>query len=155
MAGYYDASLILAIVLAQGNPDELLPCWASETVRISSTLLKPECVVSIRRLASRRIGATPDATTGKAAKSVLQRLEPYLDGIEYRPLDDVIAGIVINDDRLADCRTLDAIHMATALWFQPHLDEPLRICTLDKRLRDLALRLGFSVLPARTPEEGK
>lgn len=43
--------------------------------------------------------------------------------------------------------------MASALWFQPHMDEPLRICTLDLRMRALARRLDFALRPELLPGE--
>lgn len=49
---------------------------------------------------------------------------------------------------LADCRTLDAIHVATALHFKPYGEDPLEVVTLDRRMKQLAVTLGFKVQPS-------
>jgi predicted nucleic acid-binding protein len=146
MAGYYDSSLILAIVLGQGDRDALLRIWDDEDNRMSSVLLRPECVVSIRRLAGMNAGTPADRRRARVEEN-LTVLEPYLRRLTYKALDDSVADLVRQDQRLAECRTLDAVHIATALWFQPHLDDPLRICSLDLRLRALARRLALPVRP--------
>ncbi len=62
-------------------------------------------------------------------------------------LDDEIEEIVRGTSDLSDCRTLEAIHLVTALYFQPHHDEPINVVTLDRRMREVATRLGFTILP--------
>jgi hypothetical protein len=47
----------------------------------------------------------------------------------------------------ADSRSLDALHLATAMLFRHNLDEPLQICALDDRMRALATSLHFAVTP--------
>jgi len=43
-------------------------------------------------------------------------------------------------------RSLDAIHLASALSARPVLPE-MRVLSLDTRVRENALKLGFEVLP--------
>jgi len=153
MAAYYDASVILAIVLGEGDRDMLLGAWNAEHTRVSSLLIRPECFVSIRRIASWARDGSPDEPPLASVDDNLATVADYLEKVECKPLDATIADLVQSDRRLARCRTLDAIHAATALWFQPHMDEPLRICSLDFRLRALARDLAFPVLPKSVPGE--
>ena len=65
----------------------------------------------------------------------------------FKSIDDAIERIVRGESRLAGCRTLDAIHVATALYFAPHLNEPLIICSFDRRLRSAAEGLELQTHP--------
>ena len=141
MAGYFDSSFILAAVLGQHQTAGCSRIWAGEPVRVSSILLNSECLISLRRIA---------VSQGLCAGWVQERMracEPFLAAIVLKYVDQDVDDIIPREERLAGCRTLDAIHLATALHFQPHLDEPLRICSLDVRLRAVAFQVGFEVLP--------
>ena len=48
---------------------------------------------------------------------------------------------------LETCRSLDALHLATAMLFQEHLDKRLKLCALDGRMRTAAKRLQLMVVP--------
>ena len=65
----------------------------------------------------------------------------------FKSIDDAIERIVRGENGLAGCRTLDAIHVATALYFAPHLNEPLVICSFDRRLRSAAEGLKLQTHP--------
>ena len=75
------------------------------------------------------------------------RLTPYLDCITCKRIDDSIEEAIRDSDVLSQCRTLDAIHMGTAVFYQSYLPEPLGICSLDNRMRKVARDLGFRILP--------
>jgi hypothetical protein len=143
MICYYDASILLAGILEQHPAGTLASYWDRAEVRLSSTLLKIECLVGIRRAGALQHLA-PDAPWVEQRISQLGR---YTDEVDCKRLDDEIEEIVRKTPALSDCRTLDAIHLATALYFQPHHDQPVLIVTLDRRMRAVAPRLNFAVLP--------
>lgn len=143
MAGYYDSSLLLAVILGQCDPGVSAEVWDTETIRLSSLLIKAECTVGVRRIA---LAGGHTAGSGWAVQRITA-LDEYLDTLTLKPVDDSIEMIIRKDTRLSACRTLDAVHLATAVYFQSHLEEPLRICSLDKRLRDVATLLGFEIRP--------
>ena len=72
-----------------------------------------------------------------------------LSGTSLVPVDARISEIVEQERRLVRCRSLDAIHLATALHLQAEIDEPLTICSYDIRMRETAHELGFEVLPKK------
>jgi predicted nucleic acid-binding protein len=49
---------------------------------------------------------------------------------------------------LAECRTLDALHLATALYLRERASEGFRLVTFDDRMRQTGLKLGLEVGPA-------
>lgn len=145
MATYFDSSLILSSIFEERDDIEYDSVWQQETTRLSSNLLRIECIVGIRRVGALQ-NLAPDNPW------VMQRissLEDYLSLINLKYLDQDIEEVIKTESRLSNCRTLDAIHLATAEYFRPKLDENLFICTLDQRIRKVAERLGFPVLPIK------
>jgi predicted nucleic acid-binding protein len=141
MASYFDSSLLLAIVLREPNAATCEGIWSRESRRLSSILTQAECVVTVRRAA---------VATGEEPQWADERLagvRAYVEQIETLDVSRSITDLIEREPRLAGCRTLDAVHLATALYFRPHLDEPLYICTLARRLRAAAVKLGFEVRP--------
>ena len=143
MAAYVDSSFLLAIILGQADADACSILWTGEHIRVSSILMKMECIVSLRRVAL-QCGFAADQ--GWVA-SRLDGLEPFFQQVSFKTVDDSIENMIRCDPRLAECRTLDAVHLATALYFQPHLDEPLWIWTFDRRRRELCPGLGLVPRP--------
>jgi hypothetical protein len=142
---YFDASALLAAILEQPAPEFLRPVWDASSVRLSSMLLKMESRVSLRR-AGALLGLAPDSGWVRSRSDLL---DDCLAGIVFKPVDDDIDAVVKGYPVLADCRSLDAIHVATALFFRPYHDEPITIVSMDRRMRDLAKRLDFPLLPKR------
>lgn len=140
---YFDASLLLGAVLEEASGEEAAAVWLAAGERLASDLLRYECVVALRRAA---ILQELDPG-GEWAAERLARLESFFQSITFKAIDDSVEAVLRANPPLARCRCLDAIHLATAMYFRPHLDEPLAICSLDRRLREAALGLGFPVLP--------
>jgi len=143
MAAYVDSSFLLAIILGQADAGACTTIWAGERVRVSSILMKMECIVSLRRVAFQG-GFTAEKAW---VASRLDALDPFFQQVSFKTVDDSIENMIRQDSRLADCRTLDAVHLATALYFQPHLDEPLWVWSFDRRMRELCPRLGLTPRP--------
>jgi len=143
MVCYYDSSFLLAGILEQQPPAALSRYWDPATVRLSSTVLKIECFLGLLRAAALQRLPTDGPWLGQR----VHLLQTYTDALDCRQVDEEIEAIVRSTPALSGCRTLDAIHIATALYFKPHLDEPFSIVTLDRRLREVAKRVDFPVLP--------
>ena len=144
MAFYYDSSVILAAIL--GEPGSLDPAqtWDSVPVRVSSNLLKIECIVGLRKagLAQRL------PMNGEWVALRIDVLEPYFGGMYFKIMDQAIEEVIRGNADLALCRSLDAVHLATALYLRPQVDEELIICSLDGRLREVSTRFDFPLYPA-------
>lgn len=145
MSSYYDSSLILSAVLEQRSDIDYSEAWDDVPNRFSSNLLKIECIIGIRRAGlQQNFNPEDDWITLR-----LDRLERYFDGINFRIVDEAIEEVVRQTTQLAQCRSLDAIHLSTALYLQARIGEPLSMCTLDNRLRALAAAFGFPVVPGQ------
>ena len=144
MARYYDSSFILSVVLEERSDIDISSLWDSETERLSSALMKIECIISIRRAGQRQNLPTEDSWTAER----IEAIDRYFGAITFKQVDDSIEQAIRDESRFSQCRTLDAIHLATARYFARYLDEPLQICTLDKRMREVANQMGYETLPA-------
>ena len=141
-ARYFDSSVILSALLEEKDTaDEL---WVGSDRRLSSALLRIECVVAIRRAAIQRAVAPEDSW----ARERLDAPARFLEAMSFKAIDGSIEEVIRLNPALAGCRTLDAIHVATALHFKPYVEGSLEIVTLDRRMRQLAGKLGFQVQPS-------
>ena len=143
MPGYYDSSFLLASLLDQPGRDKLVPLWDDEPTRVSSILLEAECITVLRRVAA----SQPAAGAEPFLSLRMRYLDQYLAVVSLKNHDEEVNRYLRNEKRLGLCRTLDAIHLATALLFQEQFDSPLTICSLDKPMRAVAANLGFPVAP--------
>lgn len=124
---YLDSAAVVKLVHAEAE-SQALRDWLDEradTGWISSALVEIESFRALVRHA-------PDAVT---------RLHPVLDLIELSDLDPNVR-ILAQTIRPATVRSLDAIHLATALQLRAQLTS---FITYDKRLADAARIAGLTV----------
>jgi predicted nucleic acid-binding protein len=124
---YLDSAAVVKLVHAEAE-SQALRDWLDERADIawtSSTLLEIETFRALARHA-------PEAIT---------RLHPVLDLIELIEVDSSVR-ILAQTIRPVTVRTLDAIHLATALRLRPRLTS---FITYDKRLADAANHAGLTV----------
>jgi uncharacterized protein len=125
---YIDSSALLKLVLDEPERDALVEELARHADQVSSVLLALECRRACRR--------------ARASRKVLARLEEELATVTLVNLDGpvwTLAGTV----GPRDLRSLDAIHLATALSLG---DYPEALVTYDDRLAAAARGTGLTVL---------
>ena len=144
MVRYFDSSIMLAGILDQEPQGLIASLWDPSEIRLSSMLSKIECMIGVRRAGILQKLA-PD---GPWCMERIRLLDAYLEELECKRIDDDILDIIRKNAFLANCRSLDAIHVATALYFKPYQDEHIQIVTLDSRMRETAGKAGFVVLPS-------
>jgi predicted nucleic acid-binding protein len=125
---YLDASALVKLVLPEVESAALAQAVADHPVRASSALAAAE----VRR-ATR--AATEDPT-------VLERAERVLAGTTLIAIDDPILRAA-GDLEPRSLRTLDAIHLASALRLGDELDA---VAVYDSRLAGAAARAGLSTV---------
>jgi len=127
---YLDTSAFIKIVVNEAESDALRTFLAdSPARRVSSALLRTEALRAVRHLGS---------DTLSVVREGLRRVE--LVGIDDRILD--AAGIL--EPRVL--RTLDAIHIATAMALGDDLEA---VVTYDARLTEAAQLLGLRTATPR------
>ena len=66
--------------------------------------------------------------------------------IHSKNIDSSTTQIVANEDILSGCRTLDALHLSTAIEFRNELGEEIIIFSYDKDFNKVAKELKFKTL---------
>jgi predicted nucleic acid-binding protein len=67
-----------------------------------------------------------------------------LDDVFYKAIEEPFGNAIAKKKILAGCKSLDAIHIATALFFRQNCkNEYIRICSFDKNMLAVAKELGF------------
>jgi predicted nucleic acid-binding protein len=143
MACYYDSSFFLSYVIEEKPKEDLKLYWEEDSVRLSSILLPIECIIAVRR-AAKVLNIKP---SDNWVINRIKIISEYIDYINLKVIDSSIKKIIQSEIKLSDCRSLDAVHLATALYYKPYLSEPLAICSLDKRMRYVAKKLDFKIIP--------
>jgi len=122
---YVDASAVVKLVLDEPNSFEMQR-WYTEADRVVTSRVG---VVETMRATNRRAHDQAHLAT-------------ILDSIEVFELDPAVAGVAATLGPVL-IRTLDAIHLATALALVPDLDA---FVTYDDRLAEAARSLGLPVV---------
>ncbi len=123
---YLESSALVKLVVAEPESSALRAYLAGQAGRVSSQLTRVEVLRAVRR--------------ANRPQTTIRRAEWALEGIALTPLDERILAQAASLDppRL---RSLDAIHLATAL----SLDGLDALVTYDRRLRDAATDAGLTV----------
>lgn len=71
--------------------------------------------------------------------------EGLLSEIDQRQLDESVFRVVKTNRILNECKTLDSLHLATALIFMYSIDEPIEILGYDSNMNKVGKKLGFII----------
>lgn len=124
---YLDASAIVKLVAPEPESAALLAYLRSHPDVVCSALARVEVLRAVRRLQS--------------AQRLAQRAEAVLDTITLVAIDDAILTAAANQ-MPSTLRSLDAIHLATALQVREDLEA---MVVYDERLADAANDAGLTV----------
>jgi len=136
---YFDTSVLLAILLEEDRQAEAYEYWKN-SFRVSSILLKIETIIGIRRIYEinkKRLGiGWLNNKTGI--------LDEFLNEVNFMILDNTVEREIFLRKDLARCRSLDAVHIATALKFKEiNGDGEIYFYTYDKTMHSLASHYKF------------
>lgn len=140
MLYYFDSSILLAILLDEKRKDSALALWKSASVRVSSILIKLEAITVVRRTYEHN--KTKLESTWLTKKTL--ELEEYLQEVNFRIVDEDIEKVIFLRKELGKCRTLDAIHVATAIEMSRIVStEEFYFFTFDREMSKLAKSMKF------------
>ena len=137
---YFDSSVVLSFLLNEKRAGDARALWAGYNARCSSILLEAEVWVGLRRQRSHLRGAVDDHWL----ETRLQVFSALLKEISLVVVDSSVTAILRSEPVLAECRTLDAVHLATALRARAYADDNLRLATFDDRMATTARRLSIA-----------
>lgn len=122
---YLDASALVKLIRHEPETGDLVNEVRADPAAVSSALSRTEVVRAVRR-----------------ARGDAERAEAVIAGVALVPIDDAILheAAVLGPTTL---RTLDAIHLATAISLGGDLD---RVIAYDVRLVEAAVGVGLTVM---------
>ena len=136
MIAYIDSSVLLRILLS--SPGRL-PEWASIERYVTSEITRLEC---LRTLDRRRLELSTSADAVAEARADLDRL---LDGFELVELTRAVIARA-SDPMPQPVKTLDAIHLSTALLWRDQGEPETVIATHDRKMASIAREFGFATI---------
>lgn len=136
MTAYFDTSVLISILSNDANAPVAADLWDRFEERVSSILLEAECFIVMQRLAK----ITPKGAVPP------QIVRQYLGSIFIKDVDQSILKILHENPQLTGSRSLDALHMATALYFAAQSDSPLTFITMDKKMAQTAKNAGLKII---------
>ncbi|MDR1148462.1 MAG: PIN domain-containing protein [Spirochaetaceae bacterium] len=136
---YFDSSMVLAILLEEAKKKEAYEYWQNSSIRVSSILLRIETIVSLRRTYEYYKNRLDDNWLIEKLKT----LDEYLNEVNYRIIGTKIEREIYLKKELSKCRSLDAIHIATALKFREMGNVDIVLYTFDKTMHELAEHYRF------------
>jgi predicted nucleic acid-binding protein len=142
MIEYFDSSLVLSMLLKEERQHEAHSIWNASNLRVSSVLLKVEPHISLERIYKH----TPNRFSGHWLSDKQAELDALLAKVVFIPLTESLADFMRQTKGLAGCKSLDAIHIATALHISKRYGvDGVRVHTFDKMMVRTAQELGFAV----------
>jgi predicted nucleic acid-binding protein len=126
---YVDTSAVVKLLVSEPESSALTEWWRSNSALVSSELLTTELLRTIAR----------------AAPNIISHAQVLIKTISLRRIDTHVLQTA-GQLKPATLRTLDAIHLATALEFVPNLES---LATYDDRMAEAARSLGIVVVTPR------
>ncbi|GBU25690.1 hypothetical protein R83H12_02345 [Fibrobacteria bacterium R8-3-H12] len=141
---YFDSSFLITILMNEPKTQEALYIWKNSKVRISSILLKFESNIVLRR----NYENMRNKIGNNWLKGRLFDLKKYLDDVFCIDINEKFENSICSDyDILSKCKSLDAIHIATALDIsEKYGRSEICICSFDKNMLKIAKELGFETV---------
>lgn len=141
MPTYFDSSVVLSYLISDSNRFKASELWNSHPKKMSSILLHAECLTVLRRLPKRPGKKIPQ----KWVDEKVEELDELIKQVELIPIDDSVLQALRNEPLTAECKSLDALHLASALVFKQKAPPDFAFCTIDANLALIATKLGFNV----------
>ena len=140
MSVYAESSAVLAWLLDNEGGDDIRECLSAAGLVLTSELTLIECDRAIHRATA--LGELSEAEALRRRTLLSTAAEHWA----VFPIDGEMAERARRPFPREPLRTMDAIHIATALAVRS-LVTGLRLLSLDERIRRNGIELGFEVVP--------
>lgn len=141
MALYVDTSFLLNIIYFEPGFERNMEKINESSVIFSSLLIEIEAYRSLNYTFNKNRKILSD-NWYQDTHSFIQKV---ISNFNLKNIDAEIKNEFKKNKNISDLKSLDAIHLSTALFIKPLISESLIFCTLDEKLREVALRFGFQV----------
>ena len=140
MIVYAESSAVVALLLGEPKADVAARTLGGATRVLASTLTRIECSRAVVR------GLTLGHIGRAQATALLRTLAEWNMGWDQIELGDDVAERAMQPFPVEPLRTLDAIHLASAVVARETLG-PITMVSFDERVRANAVALGMALVP--------
>jgi predicted nucleic acid-binding protein len=135
-----ETSIILSLILEDEFHEKASKIWNQKNDVICSILTSIEATIVLRRFYKSNKSKLTSNWLSKNEK----RLNEILSECSLVKIDDSILSILELKKEISDCKSLDAIHIATAIFLKDKFnDSNLQFYSFDKRVKEVAKKLGL------------
>ncbi|XDD53090.1 PIN domain-containing protein [Leptospira sp. WS4.C2] len=142
MALYIDTSFLLNIVYSEIGFEKNLEKLNKSNNLFSSILIEIEAYRSLNYTFSRN-RKNLDNIWYQDTHNFIEQL---ISNINLKNLDSEIKNEFKKQKNISELKSLDAIHLSTAIYVKKLISEDLIFCTLDEKLKEVALKNNFKVI---------
>lgn len=143
MALYIDSSFLLNIIYSENNFEKYLEIFNSEKTKFSSILLEIELNRSINHLYNLKKKELGKLWL-KESETLIQNL---ISQVNLKNVDLDILSEIKKNKNILELKSLDATHLATAIYLRKMISDDLVICTLDEKFKAVSKKNSFKILP--------
>lgn len=139
MSIYIDTSFFLSIVFEDTNYKQSYETWMKDEYRFSSKLIEVESFINIHKVyrENRKV------LNKRWLDESLTRQRELLTGINLKRIGSEIYDKIQKTEKLTFLKSLDSIHLSTALLIADSLKKKLTICAYDRNIRKIASDFDF------------
>jgi hypothetical protein len=140
MIHYIETSLVLSLILGDEFEDRARDIWNMPSNKVSSILTQIESTIVVRRIHSRnKKNLRSNWLSNKESE-----LKEILNQISLLKVDESIQSIIDLKKGISDCRSLDGIHVASALYLKSEFTtKKFQFYSFDKKILEVAKSLGL------------
>ena len=140
MVYYIETSIILSLLLEDELYDRAMEIWNTTGEKVTSILTGIESLIVVRRYNK----ANQKKFGSKWLSIKEKKIKEFLLECNLLNIDDDIHKIIELKKEIADCRSLDAIHVATAIYFKDRIGaSKISFYSFEKRVIEVAEKLGL------------
>ena len=140
MVYYIETSIILSIILGDHFHDKAIKIWNTPSEKVSSILTLIEATIVLRRIYKNQKKSLPSQWLSKHEK----QLKELISECNLMKIDESIQSIVELKKEIADCRSLDGIHVATAIFLKDTMHSSnFAFYSFDNRVNEVAGKFGL------------
>ncbi|WP_367898699.1 PIN domain-containing protein [Leptospira sp. WS58.C1] len=140
MVYYIETSIILSIILGDHFHDKAVKIWNAPSEKVSSILTLIEATIVLRRFFKNQKKFLSSQWLSKHEK----QLKGLLSECYLMKIDESIQSILELKKEIADCRSLDGIHVATAIFLRDAMHSSNFVFhSFDNRVNEVAGKFGL------------
>lgn len=141
MALYIDTSFLLNIVYSENGFEKYLEKINKSNNLFSSILIEIEAYRSLNYT----FNQNKKYLNNTWYQDTHNFIEKLITNINLKNLDAEIKNEFKKQKNISELKSLDAIHLSTALYIRRLISEDLVFCSLDEKLIEVALKNNFKV----------